>query len=136
MFSDIIRFSLLIVVGLGASSTALSFASLGILRAFDFYPSKKMFWILFIFFVILVAAIFFGAGQYDQSNIANSFILMAIIYSVGIILMGIYLKIKHFSYESGKKFLLSFGVIYVADAILLIVIINVLAAFAIVLVGL
>ena len=135
MFFDILRFSLFIIIGIGASSIALTFSTLGILRAFDFYPSKKLFWILIAFFIILLAAIYFGAGQYDESNITNSFVIMGIIYVIGIILMGIYLRIKHFGYESGKKFMLSYGIIFAADAILLMVLMNILAAFAIVLIG-
>ena len=135
MFLDILKFLLFIIIGLSLSSVALSFTSLGILRAFDFYPSKKLFYILIIFFIILVAAIFFGAGQYDESNISNRFILMGSIYGIGVISMGFYLKVKHFSYESGRKFILSYGVIFVADGILLIVLMNILAAFAIVLIG-
>lgn len=135
MLLDIIKFALLIFIGMGISSIALSFASLGIFRAFDFYPSKKMLWILLIFFILLIAAIFFGAAQYNESNIANSFILMSVIYIIGMIGMGIYLKMRHFSYESGKRFVLSYGVIFIADGMLLMVLINILAAFTIALFG-
>ena len=135
MFLDILRFLLLIIIGMGASSVALSFASLGILRAFDFYPSKKLVWILLVFFMVLLISIFFGAAQYDEGNLSNSFVLMSIIYTIGVIALGIYLKIKHFSYESGKKFSIAYGVIFVADAILMMVLMNILAAFTIILFG-
>jgi hypothetical protein len=135
MFSDVLRFLLLIIIGMGASAIALSFASLGILKVFDFYPSKKLFWILVVFFMVLLIGIFFGAAQYDEANISNSFVLMAIIYTVGMIAMGIYLNIKHFSYESSKKFGIAYGVIFIADAMLMMVLMNILAAFTIVLFG-
>jgi hypothetical protein len=51
------------------------------------------------------------------------------------IVMGIYLKIKHFSYESSKRFVIAYSVIFIADAMLMMVLINILAAFTIVLFG-
>ena len=135
MFLDILRFLLLIIIGMGASAVALSFASLGIFRAFDFYPSKKLHWIYIIFYFVLLIGIFFGAAQYNEANISNSFILMAAIYTIGMIAMGIYLKIKHFSYESSKRFVIAYSVIFIADAMLMMVLMNILAAFTIVLFG-
>ena len=79
--------------------------------------------------------IFFGAAQYNEANISNSFILMAAIYTIGMIAMGIYLKIKHFSYESSKRFVIAYSVIFIADAMLMMVLMNILAAFTIVLFG-
>jgi membrane protein YdbS with pleckstrin-like domain len=120
---------------MGASSVALSLASLGILKAFDFYPSKKLVWISLVFFMVLLISIFFGAAQYDEGNLSNSFVFMAIIYTIGMIVMGIYLNIKHFSYESSKRFVIAYGVILIADAMLMMVLMNILAAFTIVLFG-
>jgi len=135
MFLDIIRFLLLIIIGMGASAVALSFASLGILKVFDFYPSKRLLWILAVFFMVLLIGIFFGASQYDEGNLSNSFMLMAIVYTIGMIVMGIYLNIKHFSYESSKRFVIAYGVIFIADAMLMMVLMNLLATFTIVLFG-